>query len=244
MGVGDEEEIRRAFLARHPGLRIPSPNGDHLVDLEGHVYRRSATGWYRTAENNWRAASQLRGAMAVYVAKSVAGQPLYEDPRLVPPITGIPPLPLTAPPTNRGGLGILGCLGVLGGLAIVGVVLAVLAVLATRHHSKTPEALIPQITHVSTYQEGVIVYARVQYNDPGHDAAGFGFVGANGAGWAEENHSFADPSYGIPGPGRVDYPFNIGCGTGSEDTSDVQFWINDTAGDRSEPVIIHLACKD
>jgi hypothetical protein len=128
MGVGDEEEIRRAFLARHPGLRIPSPNGDHLVDLEGHVYRRSATGWYRTAENNWRAASQLRGAMAVYVAKSVAGQPLYEDPRLVPPITGIPPLPLTAPPTNRGG--------------------------ATRHHSKTPEALIPQITHVSTYQEG------------------------------------------------------------------------------------------
>ena len=218
MGVGDEEEIRRAFLARHPGLRIPSPNGDHLVDLEGHVYRRSATGWYRTAENNWRAASQLRGAMAVYVAKSVAGQPLYEDPRLVPPITGIPPLPLTAPPTNRGG--------------------------ATRHHSKTPEALIPQITHVSTYQEGVIVYARVQYSDPGHDAAGFGFVGANGAGWAEENHSFADPSYGIPGPGRVDYPFNIGCGTGSEDTSDVQFWINDTAGDRSEPVIIHLACKD
>jgi hypothetical protein len=108
---------------------------------------------------------------------------------------------------------------------------------------KIPEALIPQITHVSTYQNGVLVYVRVQYSDPGHYAEGFGFVGVNGSGWAEENNSFAGPSYGIPGPGRIDYPFNLGCGTGSEYTSDVQFWINDTAGSRSNPVIIHLACK-
>jgi hypothetical protein len=45
MAVGDEEEIRRAFLARHPGLTIPSSAGDYLVDLEGHVYgRRSVMG--------------------------------------------------------------------------------------------------------------------------------------------------------------------------------------------------------
>jgi hypothetical protein len=58
---------------------------------------------------------------------------------------------------------------------------------------KIPEALIPQITHFSTYQKGVLVYVRVQYSDPGHYAEGFGFVGVNGSNWTEENHSFADP---------------------------------------------------
>jgi hypothetical protein len=109
---------------------------------------------------------------------------------------------------------------------------------------KIPAALIPQITHFSTYQKGVLVYVRVQYSDPGNYAEGFGFVGVNGSNWTEENHSFADPSYGIPGPDRIDYPFNSGCGTSSESSSDVQFWINDTAGDRSNPVTIHLSCKD
>jgi hypothetical protein len=134
-------------------------------------------------------------------------------------------------------------------LFVAGLVAATVVGILIYNHSakpavKIPEALIPQITHVSTYQNGLLVYVRVQYSDPGHYAEGFGFVGANGSGWAEENNSFADPSYGIPGPGRIDYPFNLGCGTSSEDTSDVQFWINDTAGDRSNPVIIHLACKD
>lgn len=141
MAVGDEEEIRRAFLARHPGLNIPAPKTDYLVDLEGNVYRRrSATGgWHPTSETNWRAATQLRGAMAVYVAKSVAGQPLYEDPQLVPPIGGIPPLPVPPIPPSRPGPGVLGCLGILGVLAIVGVVLAVIA---TRHHSVTPVSAV------------------------------------------------------------------------------------------------------
>lgn len=109
---------------------------------------------------------------------------------------------------------------------------------------KIPAALIPQITHTSFYQKGVLVYVRVQYSDPGHYAEGFGFVGVNGSGWAEENHSFANPSYGIPGPSRIDYPFNLGCGAGFEGASDVQFWINDTAGDRSNPVTIHIACQN
>ena len=149
--------------------------------------------------------------------------------------------------SRRGGRG--GCCGLFILLFVVGLAAATVAGVLIYHHLakpgvKIPEALIPQITHVSTYQEGVLEYVRVQYSDPGHYAEGFGFVGANGATWAEENHSFANPSYGIPGPDRIDYPFNLGCGTGSEYTSDVEFWINDTTGGRSNPVIIHLACKD
>jgi hypothetical protein len=108
---------------------------------------------------------------------------------------------------------------------------------------RVPKALIPQITHVTTYRKGSLVYIRVLYTNPHHYATGFGFVGINGAGWAEENHSFADPSYGIPGPDRIDYPFNLGCGTPSHSQSDVQVWITDVAGDRSRPVNVHLTCK-
>jgi hypothetical protein len=132
----------------------------------------------------------------------------------------------------------------LASLAVATVVGIILYNHLARPAIKIPESQIPQITQTSTYQKGVLVYVRVQYSDPSHYAQGFGFVGANGAQWAEENHSFADPSYGIPGPDRIDYPFNLGCGTSSESSSDVQFWINDTAGGRSQPEIIHLACKN
>jgi hypothetical protein len=108
---------------------------------------------------------------------------------------------------------------------------------------RVPEALIPQITRVTTYRKGPLVYIRAHYSNPHHYATGFGFVGINGATWAEENHSFASPSYGIPGPNRIDYPFNLGCGTASQSQSDVQFWITDVAGDRSRPVNVHLTCK-
>jgi hypothetical protein len=157
----------------------------------------------------------------------------------------VPPQPVQPGPASQPS----GCLGVFVLLSAFGLVAAIVAgILIYIHLSKPtikiPEAQRPQITQASTYQSGELVYVRVQYSDPGHYAEGFGFVGANGAGWAEENHSFADPSYGIPGPDRIDYPFDLGCGTSSEDTSDVQFWINDTAGDHSNPVTIHLACKD
>ena len=135
MAVGDEEEIRRAFLARHPGLNIPAPEVDYLVDLEGHVYRRQSApeGWHRTADAiPWDAASKLQGAMAVYVAKSVVGQPLYEDPRLVPPITGVTPLLDPLPVNQPSHAGVVVTL--LAALAVVGVLVAVFA---TRHHSGT-----------------------------------------------------------------------------------------------------------
>lgn len=108
---------------------------------------------------------------------------------------------------------------------------------------RVPKALIPQITRVTTYRKGLLVYVRVHYSNSHHYAAGFGFVGINGAIWAEENHSFAAPSYGIPGPDRIDYPFNLGCGTSSQSQSYVQFWITDVAGDRSRPVNVPLVCK-
>jgi hypothetical protein len=103
---------------------------------------------------------------------------------------------------------------------------------------------VPQITSYTTYQKGQLVYFSVHYSDPGHDAKGFGFVGADGAGWAEENHSFSSPSYGIVGPDSIDYPFDLACGTARQYQSDVQAWIYDTAGTRSQPATIHLACTN
>jgi YVTN family beta-propeller protein len=108
----------------------------------------------------------------------------------------------------------------------------------------TPAGQGVQITRAETYQKGALVYFRIYYSDPDNDAEGFGFVGVNGSRFAEETHPFSSPSYGIVGPGRIDYPFNLGCGT-SQQTSpnDVKAWIYDTAGVRSTPVVIRLSCK-
>jgi serine/threonine-protein kinase len=102
---------------------------------------------------------------------------------------------------------------------------------------------VPEITSVETYTQGVLVYFDIHYSDPGNDAKGFGFVGVNGAGWAEENHPFTSPSYGIVGTDSISYPFNEGCGTAQQYDSYVQAWIYDNAGDRSTPVVIHLVCS-
>jgi hypothetical protein len=101
---------------------------------------------------------------------------------------------------------------------------------------------VPEITSVGTYTQGALVYFDIHYADPGNDAEGFGFVGVNGSGWAEENHPFTSPSYGIVGPGSIAYPFNEACGTAQQSDSYVEAWIYDTAGDRSTPVVIHLVC--
>ena len=100
----------------------------------------------------------------------------------------------------------------------------------------------PRITRVETYREGGLVYLRAFFTDPNGDAKGFGFRGANGSGWAEESHPFSNPSYGRVGPGRVDYPFNLGCGTGRDYETDIEFWIYDASGLRSESKIHHLTC--
>ena len=102
---------------------------------------------------------------------------------------------------------------------------------------------VPEITSAGTYTQGELVYFDIHYADPGNDAEGFGFVGVNGSGWAEENHPFSSPSYGIVGPDSIAYPFNEECGTGQQYDSYVEAWIYDTAGDRSTPVVIHLVCS-
>jgi hypothetical protein len=109
-------------------------------------------------------------------------------------------------------------------------------------YTSAPAPQVPVITTAGTYTQGALVYFDIQYADPGHDAEGFGFVGVNGSGWAEENHPFASPSYGIVGPDSISYPFNEECGTAQQYDSYVEAWIYDTAGQHSTPVVIHLAC--
>lgn len=105
------------------------------------------------------------------------------------------------------------------------------------------QAEAPQITRTETFREGVMVFFRVFFTDANGDASEFGFRGVKGSSWAEETHPFTDPSYGRVFPGRVEYPFNHGCGTSSEYESDVEVWIGDRAGLKSPPVTVHLACS-
>ncbi|MDN5857581.1 MAG: protein kinase [Pseudonocardia sp.] len=100
----------------------------------------------------------------------------------------------------------------------------------------------PEITSVSSYTEGVLVYLRISYRDQDGDAVGFGFVGVNESGWGRETHPFSSPSYGRVAPGRVDYPFNHACGEPNQYESDVKAWIYDEAGHQSVPIVAHLTC--
>jgi hypothetical protein len=104
------------------------------------------------------------------------------------------------------------------------------------------EGTRPAITGTFTYQQNEMVYFEISYYDPSHDAAGFGFVGVQGSDWPEQHHSFSDPADGIVETNSISYPLNQGCGSGIEFTSTVRAWIYDSAGNRSKPVIIHLAC--
>jgi hypothetical protein len=100
----------------------------------------------------------------------------------------------------------------------------------------------PQITGTSHYVEGQLVYARISYTDEDGNAAGFGFRGVNGAGWAPEQHPFSSPSYGRVSSDHVDYPFNHACGQPNEYESDVEFYIYDSGGRKSNAVTMHLSC--
>jgi hypothetical protein len=101
-----------------------------------------------------------------------------------------------------------------------------------------------EITCYGTYAENPLLYFRLFFSDPDNAAAGFGFKGVNGSAWGEENHPFTSPSYGRVSPGRVDYPFDLLCGTQSAYESDVEAWIYNNAGQRTAPVTIHLACTN
>jgi hypothetical protein len=100
----------------------------------------------------------------------------------------------------------------------------------------------PRITGTYTYQQGAMVFFEISYSDPAQHAAGFGFVGVEGSDWPRQHHSFSNPAAGIVAGNRIAYPLNQGCGTGFEYTSTVKAWIYDRDGNRSKPVIIHLAC--
>jgi len=100
----------------------------------------------------------------------------------------------------------------------------------------------PRIIRTYTYQQGAMVYFEISYSDPGHNAAGFGFVGVEGSLWPRQHYSFSSPAPGFVEPNSIAFPLNQGCGTGFEYTSTVKAWIYDQAGTRSKPVIIHLAC--
>ena len=101
----------------------------------------------------------------------------------------------------------------------------------------------PRITHTFTYQQGTRVYFEIYYSDPGHNAAGFGFVGVKGSDWRKQQYSFSSPADGIVTGNSIAFPLDQGCGTGFEYFSTVKAWIYDKAGARSKPVIIHLACS-
>ncbi len=101
----------------------------------------------------------------------------------------------------------------------------------------------PEIIATYTYQVGQLVYFEITYSDPGHDAAGFGFVGVRESDdLPRQVIPFSSPGPGIVEPNTIQYPLNQGCGGSVEYTSSVKAWIYDKAGAHSKPVIIHLAC--
>jgi hypothetical protein len=106
-----------------------------------------------------------------------------------------------------------------------------------------PSAPAPRITGTYTYQQGSRVFFEISYSDPGHNAAGFGFVGVEGSDWREQDYLFSNPADGIVTGNSIAYPLDQGCGTGFEYTSTVKAWIYNKVGVRSKPVIIHLACR-
>ena len=106
-----------------------------------------------------------------------------------------------------------------------------------------PSAPAPRITGTYTYQQGARVFFEISYSDPGHNAAGFGFVGVQGSDWGVHDYLFSNPAEGIVTGDSIAYPLDQGCGTGFEYTSTVKAWIYNKDGVRSTPVIIHLACS-
>jgi hypothetical protein len=106
-----------------------------------------------------------------------------------------------------------------------------------------PSPPAPRITNTFTYPIGSRVFFEIIYSDPGHNAAGFGFVGVQGSDTREQDYLFSNPADGIVAGNTIAYPLDQGCGTGLEFTGTVKAWIYNKAGVRSKPVIIHLACR-
>jgi serine/threonine protein kinase len=101
---------------------------------------------------------------------------------------------------------------------------------------------VPKIIRTSTYQQGQMVFFEIIYSDPGHDAAGFGYVGVQESDLPRQIIPFSSPGPGIVEANTIRYPLDQGCDGSVEYTSSVKAWIYDKAGARSKPVVIHLAC--
>jgi hypothetical protein len=102
----------------------------------------------------------------------------------------------------------------------------------------------PSITHYETFVEGDFVYIRLYHTG---SPTGFGFVGVNGSGWAQEEIPFSGPTSPYwtrvsPNGDRVDYPFNHLCSTHPENKSDIDMWVYSST-QRSPRVGINLACS-
>ena len=100
----------------------------------------------------------------------------------------------------------------------------------------------PEIINTYTYRQGQMVYFEITYSDPGHDAAGFGFVGVQESDLPRQVIPFSSPGPGIVEANTIAYPLDQGCGSSVEYTASVKAWIYDKDGASSKPVIIHLAC--
>jgi hypothetical protein len=100
----------------------------------------------------------------------------------------------------------------------------------------------PHIAHYGTFVEGDFVYIRLYYTG---SPTGFGFVGVNGSGWAQEEIPFSGPTtpyWTRVSSGRVDYPFNHLCSTAPGNKSDIEAWVYSST-QRSTRVRIPLACS-
>jgi WD40 repeat protein len=181
MSRADEEWIRQTFEQRnrHTNLAIPAIRSDYAVDIEGQVYKRRPAagggggGWFPTGRTEYAAAAEFRKGRPVYLEKAVTGQPLYEDPSLVRPITLIDRLPqpvLPKPP----GLGAMGVLGILGFLAIIGVVIWIIV---ARHESGYP----PSRTFADSYDtSGARKVSAIAFSPNGKElVAADAYSGAN-----------------------------------------------------------------
>jgi serine/threonine protein kinase len=110
--------------------------------------------------------------------------------------------------------------------------------------SGNPAGGKPAITGSSTYQDGSDVVFVVKYTNPGHDANGFGFTGADGSSLGEQDHLFTQPGDGTVTANTVSYPVDEQCGSAHVSTDSVKVWITDTGGARSNSVTIRLVCAN
>jgi hypothetical protein len=102
----------------------------------------------------------------------------------------------------------------------------------------------PSVAHYETFVEGDFVYIRLYHTG---SPIGFGFVGVNGSGWAQEEIPFSSPTTPYwtrvsPNDDRVEYPFNHLCSTQPGNKSDIEAWVYSST-QRSPRVRINLACS-